>query len=433
MCFLFICLLFLRGQSGEITAVNIGQKCPDTMLKSIINYSGRDIKLSDFRGKLIILDFFGTFCVPCVKGLSHMNSLQSKYIDKIKILIVCQEQKEEIEHFYERYKKKQNLQLPFVTSDTTFCQYFRHSIVPFFIVIDENGFVKGFPSPEEMNEQHIDDLLSHREVKFTGDNGIKMNQVNTNGPILIDTVANNEGALLYHSIVTSYLGNRQGSSYQREYQDSSISARITVSNNTIAFLYQMAFGHFHKNGRPSFVSWNRVIIEARDSFRIRRPVGLDESNWVIKNNYCYDLILPGGFKGDAHEVMIADLNRTFGYDVRMEKRKTKCLVLKRGQNADRLLTKGGVKIEEINTEYIKMQNASWKEMLYWLENKYLYKLPIIDETGFDLVDLDLNADLTDFSSLSKALKLMGINFVEEEKEIDMLVIGDKIDKKYSEN
>jgi len=124
--------------------------------------------------------------------------------------------------------------------------------------------------------------------------------------------------------------------------------------------------------------------------------------------------------------MKEDLKRLYNYDVKMEKRKTKCLVLRRTCGGDDLVSLGGKEEMNMNAYFIKMQNASWKDMLYWLENKFLQELPLIDETGYDRINLDVNADLTDSKALAKALKPIGIELAEEEREVDMLVIKDKM-------
>jgi thiol-disulfide isomerase/thioredoxin len=36
---------------------------------------GKDVKLSQYKGKVVVLDFWATWCPPCVKGLPHINEL----------------------------------------------------------------------------------------------------------------------------------------------------------------------------------------------------------------------------------------------------------------------------------------------------------------------------------------------------------------------
>ena len=42
-------------------------------------FDGTVHKLKDFRGKVVILDFWATYCPPCIEEIPHLNALQAKY------------------------------------------------------------------------------------------------------------------------------------------------------------------------------------------------------------------------------------------------------------------------------------------------------------------------------------------------------------------
>lgn len=44
--------------------------------------NGQKLSLSSFRGKYVLLDFWGSWCVPCRKGNPHLKELYSRYKDK---------------------------------------------------------------------------------------------------------------------------------------------------------------------------------------------------------------------------------------------------------------------------------------------------------------------------------------------------------------
>ena len=55
----------------------IGNPAPDFRGDFAIN--GAPIKLSDLRGKVVLLDFWATWCGPCIEALPHLIELNGKY------------------------------------------------------------------------------------------------------------------------------------------------------------------------------------------------------------------------------------------------------------------------------------------------------------------------------------------------------------------
>lgn len=52
------------------------KQAPEFALKDM---DGNEVKLSDYKGKVVILDFWATWCPPCVKEIPHFNDLAKKY------------------------------------------------------------------------------------------------------------------------------------------------------------------------------------------------------------------------------------------------------------------------------------------------------------------------------------------------------------------
>lgn len=47
-----------------------------------LDIDGKSLKLSDYKGKYVLLDFWASWCVPCRKGNPHLLQLHSKYKNK---------------------------------------------------------------------------------------------------------------------------------------------------------------------------------------------------------------------------------------------------------------------------------------------------------------------------------------------------------------
>ena len=64
------------GQPDETPALTVGAPAPDF---NLTDTSGATVSLGQYRGKVVLLDFWRTWCVPCVEAIPHLKSLQDKY------------------------------------------------------------------------------------------------------------------------------------------------------------------------------------------------------------------------------------------------------------------------------------------------------------------------------------------------------------------
>jgi len=130
----------------------------DFPISKVLNSSAGSSSFNDLNDRLLIIDFFGTWCVPCVKALPKLSALQRKYKEQIRVVLVSNEPKEKLAVFMARQKE---FILPLVVDEQQlFTNYFQPPSYPYTVIIDKNGKVVAIPSQEEITEDNINKWLS---------------------------------------------------------------------------------------------------------------------------------------------------------------------------------------------------------------------------------------------------------------------------------
>lgn len=76
----------------DIEAADDGTVAPDFTLNDL---NGQPLKLSSLRGRYVVIDFWGSWCGWCIKGIPKMKEYYAKYKDKMEILGVdCNDSEE---------------------------------------------------------------------------------------------------------------------------------------------------------------------------------------------------------------------------------------------------------------------------------------------------------------------------------------------------
>ena len=67
-------------------AIPIGKEAKDFTLEDI---NGQQLTLSSLRGKYVLIDFWGSWCGPCIAAFPHLKAFYERHRDKVEILGVA--------------------------------------------------------------------------------------------------------------------------------------------------------------------------------------------------------------------------------------------------------------------------------------------------------------------------------------------------------
>lgn len=167
-----LCLFFQAAAHAQtdLKYLKVGDKMPDIEMKKIINWKQKSAKISDFRGKMIVLDFWNSFCGSCIAGFPKLDSLQRKYKDKLQVLLVNPSNNNEtvrsMKIVIDRMNSwsEQPFKLPIVFRDSVISRNFDFYGVPFSVWIGPDGTIVAIPKLHESIEENIDKVIAGNKI-----------------------------------------------------------------------------------------------------------------------------------------------------------------------------------------------------------------------------------------------------------------------------
>ncbi len=178
LCFLLFTFYFLLALACRPAAapVSVSSKpvsinnVPQTNLplpptKNIENlgwtlFNDKPEKLGDYKGKVVVLDFWATYCPPCLEEIPHLNQLQNKYADLqvVGLHVGGEEDGVKVPEFVK--KLKINYVLAHPEDELIRILFGDNSAIPQTFVFDRNGkLLKKFVGFDNIIKMNLDETI----------------------------------------------------------------------------------------------------------------------------------------------------------------------------------------------------------------------------------------------------------------------------------
>ncbi|QQD14397.1 TlpA family protein disulfide reductase [Sphingobacterium sp. UDSM-2020] len=405
-----------------ITPLKIGDPIPDALWNTplqVVNHpDGKaTITLNEYKDKLIILDFWATWCVPCIRNFPKLHDLQNEFGDKIKVLAVTNQNTDVITTFFTTGVGKEHTYVHSVINDNILSQYLPHKSVPHIVWISPDGIVLNTTHADQVSQANIEAVLNDRKT-----NMVAKVDIDRNRPLFLSEHFSDNLQLNSYSIFAKgyYPGLPSGNNFKKT-KDGKVYGR-QMTNATMMSIYNpILYELFSKNGEQ--FNSKRIITEVAEPallHLIKKDGKSDKSNF-----YNYELIIPEDKADSLYYYMLADLNRYSEYTGTIEKRMVDCLVLVRTSEKDKIKSKGGEPKIDFSASPIILTNQKLIAMVNMLSERANIKFPIVDETGYtNNVDIEITG-FTDLASLKKELNRYDLDLIPAKRSLNMFVLRDK--------
>ncbi|MEJ5145360.1 TlpA family protein disulfide reductase [Sphingobacterium sp. MYb388] len=439
ICFLLLLTSITQAQEKDkygrpplvsgITELKIGDQVPDILIDNIINDDQRSIRTSDYKDRLLVLDFWERSCGTCIASMPKLDSLQRIFGNQIKLLSVTWEPEDKIIDFFNKNRFLKEYHPPVhrasAVDDRVLRSYFRYQTNPHVIWIYK-GKVIAITGYEHITNANIQEVLDGKTVNWP----LKNDSFDPMYSLMrLDGLSTEVRDSPYYgySVLTGMSTSMQiglGGLFFKQ-DTARNSSRLAFFNQDLSSIYQILLyatkpyateEEMKKDAAkiPYLPHPARSILEVKDVSRFHNVHQEDQVIWESKNHFCYEMEKQGLVDKQAlAKQALIDLNNKFGLNGRYEKRKVKCLVF--------------VKTDKPLTDTLpKGQDGMSIPALVMMKLDYTQKYPpAIDETGLTPdVEFDMMPDDGTIAGLRKEMQRHGLDLIEDEREIEVLVITD---------
>jgi thiol-disulfide isomerase/thioredoxin len=399
---------YTQSSAQKIQPLSIGDTVPDILLPELYNYQAESARLSDFGNKIIILDFWATWCGSCVAAMPRMQELQDSFSSRLQVLMVNADpldDRRKVEAFATGRKKRTgfSLTLPSVLKDTALQQLFPHTFIPHYIWLDKNRVVIAITGEEELNAVNIRKVVKGDKADFALKDDSRAYDANKTLQVEAGGLLNED--VSYRSVLTGFREGL-GSAAGKTANEKGFITKWYAINTTLYSLFQMAWPSIFR------FSFSRTVLQ---------DIQLD-----LRKQYCYELRTSGLTEQEALQSLQQDLVRAFRIDIKNETRWLSCYVLKLRKGVKSIKTTDGDTVIEteqtITHKYIR--NTSIPVFASWLQS--LLKNQVVDETGLlQNIDLDIPAGIYGYNEaqLKKWLLQVGFDLLTDKRLFEAAVVS----------
>ncbi|MEA1849892.1 redoxin family protein [Chryseobacterium sp. MHB01] len=302
----FLLLTLYLNASAQIKPLKVGDRVPDIVFTQMLNHTASNAKLSDFKGKAVILDFWFRECGSCIELFPELNRIQNKYKNDLKIILVTWQSRKKIEEFWREHKEVGNLIFTQAVEDSTARQYFPATAFPHQIWIDKNGIIKSINDGMQLTAENLEKLIQANDLK------LKVKEDEINGAIrnAVEPMAGikfeqNKDKIIHYSYLSKprpeFAGMRQVG------KDGEGTVRVKFMNVDYISMYHYAYAG--KTGVP-------LDPKSRVLRKDHNPLPKEPDYKDFTNVFCYDLIYPDTTVSGFGYRMIRDLDHYLGFKSR---------------------------------------------------------------------------------------------------------------------
>lgn len=419
-------------KAAPFKTYTVGDKVPDLVFKNLVNHTSQQASLTDYTGKLLLIDFWELTCSSCIAAFPKIQQIQQQFRNEVQVITVTRHGNlQEYAKFRSTFPGLKNFSLPTVLRDDELYKMFPFEFISHVVWIDGHGVVKAITGTDYITPENIELALREGPLPWP----VKKDIIGFDyeKPMLVfSDTSEIKAPLTYYSALTGSIPGID--MLQKEIEDSV--RKIITINKFNQNLLMLAVGSVTGSTNGS-VDPRYLVLDVKDRSRFIRGKHQYYDQWKMKNSYCYSATLPSGIsEADKLEFLKKDFARwldVLGYSAKKERRETACYALVTTRDNKKDITAGNSDEESryqypYDSSYVRKTSA---DNFVLTVNRFIRGFPslLVNKTGLG-ADLRMNITFSknafdDVASLKKELLQYGFDLVPSACEVELYVITEK--------
>ena len=358
----------------------IGQTAPELNIEKYLQAPEGEKSLSALKGNVVVLEFWATWCAPCVAEIPHLNQLSEEFRDKqVQFISITDEGEDVIAPFLKRQEMKSWIGLD---TDRSAFEAYGVKGIPRTFLINQKGIIAASLHPVGLSSDMIKKVIK----------GEKIERPKLPKPKTVE----NEGAdpIFKISIApTEKEGGRSSSKISKGYK------QREAESKTLHQILSTAYGV-----PTTRITGPKALLESRYEISVRLPI--DQFELLFQQALTASLQLRVSNQKKSVEVFVL----TAGED---SAEKLKPSVMGSGGSMTR---SGRGKIKTMNGEISRLAQSL----------EHVLERIVEDGTGIEgKYDWEITYDKNDPNSVIAVLEeQLGLRIRKEQREIEFLVVNE---------
>ncbi|MFN7916739.1 MAG: TlpA disulfide reductase family protein [Vicinamibacterales bacterium] len=135
---LLLCTIALALAAAPASAKDVLKPAPDVTLRTL---DGHDVHLASLKGKVVLVDFFASWCIPCRKSFPEIEALHHEFASKglVVLAVNVDEEHRNAEMFLEKYPHTMTIVLD---PKGAAAEAFKVNAMPSTMILDRSGHIR---------------------------------------------------------------------------------------------------------------------------------------------------------------------------------------------------------------------------------------------------------------------------------------------------